>query len=160
MSIENIKAMKSLLEQMRTMENKIKEENNKDIHSLRIKAMKKIFSYLSEVAEALDGEECCVYLDKEIIFKYNNANILFNSSVKKENYKWYISYYDNIVYKEGMDPENSNKEGLMNLIKNWGIIKKEIERQVNKTLSDRIERIKKDSAAIIKNYEKVSNFEV
>ena len=84
MSIENIKAMKNLLEQMKTMENKIKEENNKDIHSLQIKAMKKIFNYLSEVAKALDGEECCVYLDKEIIFKYNNANILFNSSVKKE----------------------------------------------------------------------------
>ena len=160
MSIENIKAMKNLLEQMKTMENKIKEENNKDIHSLQIKAMKKIFNYLSEVAKALDGEECCVYLDKEIIFKYNNANILFNSSVKKENYKWYISYYDNIVYKEGMDPENSSKEGFMNLIKNWDTIKKEIERQVNKTLSDRIERVKNNSAAIIKNYEKVSNFEV
>lgn len=183
--LDKIKAMREMAEKMAEMEKNVLNEVKKDRKQLRYDALCKIFDYLDEVADSLNGEKVRIELNKRQLFSFEDyIYINFNSqyttyrhgweSIKSENIiKWHIEssngkkdkgwhrYY--FIDRGELDELCINGnwlDGYIKLLENWQDVKCQIESGITKYYEDKMKRMRENAQKNLESYEKAANFEV
>lgn len=181
--LDKIKAMREMTEKMAEMEKNVLDEVKKDRKQLRYDALCKIFDYLDEVADSLNGEKIQVKLkDRQLfsfedyIYIYFNNNYVthksgWSTTKSDEVLKWYISgngQKDNGRRYRFIDRGELNEickdgtwlEGYVTLLENWKDIKNQIEVGITKYYEEKMKRMRENAQVNLEAYEKAANFEV
>lgn len=182
--LDKIKAMREMTEKMAEMEKNVLNDVNKDRKQLRYDALCKIFDYLDEVADSLNGDEISVKLQNRQLFSFEDyIYIRFNQkyptgrgysgtyTYSDEKTNWHISgdgtkkdgkryrFIDrgelDEIFKDG-----KWLDGYITLMENWQDVKCQIEVGITKHYEEKMKRMRENAQRNLEAYEKAANFEV
>lgn len=183
--LDKIKAMREMTEKMAEMEKSVLDECKKDRKQLRYDGLCKIFDYLDEIANSLNGELIRIKLKERQLFGFQDwTYIHFNSKYvthrsstyneTKSDYKilWHIEGHGskndegrryNFIDRGNLEelcPNGTWLDGYITLLENWKDIKSQIENGIMEHYDSKMKRIRENAQKNLEAYEKAANFEI
>lgn len=181
--LDKIRAMREMTEKMAEMEKNVLNDVKKDRKQLRYDALCKIFDYLDEVADSLNGEKVRVKLEDRQLFSFEDyIYIYFNDTYVTHKSGWSTTKSDEVLkwHISGNGQKTDGKryrfidrgelselckdgnwlDGYVTLLENWQDIKSQIEVGITKHYEEKMKRMRENAQRNLEAYEKAANFEI
>ncbi len=175
MSLENIRALETVLENAIETNNKLFHEACKNDDEKRTKALSEIRAYLDELCDILNERTFSISLGN-LVFDDGQSNLTINDYSQHDTdtcCKWIIKginahktsdtdYYNYIDSTNDLAPHHELywAPGSLELIKNWEKIKSRIEEEICNQLNDMISNVEQTSISILEERKYLEEFKV